>query len=696
MPIFETCHVINDLLIARDEPSARDELIRLLDYHENEGIPYSPLVNHLIRQTGLYPYMQMDTADWQDRFAYEAFRVPTSGTETHTLHRDQSLLLQHLLNGESIAVSAPTSFGKSFVIDAFISITRPRNVVIIVPTVALTDETRRRLYRKFSKEYKIITTTDVELAEKNIFIFPQERAINYVHSISEIDILIVDEFYKSSPLFDNERAPTLLRAILRLGKKAKQKYFLSPNISNLSPNPFTKDMDFLRLDLNTVFLQKHDLYKEIRKDEAKKNAALLEILANKNTKSLIYAGTYSNIDKIANLLIENHDVSDQALLHEFSEWLGTHYAVNWNLTSLVKRGTGFHNGQLHRSLSQLQIKLFSEEHGLNNIISTSSIIEGVNTSAENVIIWMNKNGSVKLNDFTYKNIIGRGGRMFKHFVGQIYILDAPPAEEATQLDIPFPDQILGDLDELQFKAELTDEQISHIITYRNEMHELIGVDAFKSLVDGHVFQTSDAGLIKQIIIDMKTNPSEWAGLGYLNSADPDTWDRFLYKIIRLKAGVWGTSYSQFVSFIKVLSQNWHKSIPSLLDDLDAYDIGIADFFKLERNASFLLASILDDVNTLHKITIADGTDISPFVFKVSHAFLPKVVFQLEEFGLPRMLTRKIHNLGLIDFENNELTLHDAIKWFDEYGKDALCTKGQISGFDRYILEFFYDGIKTDQ
>lgn len=66
-------------------------------------------------------------------------------------------------------MSAPTSFGKSFVIDAFIAIKQPINVVILVPTVALADETRRRICRKFSHQYKIITTTDVELAgEKHI------------------------------------------------------------------------------------------------------------------------------------------------------------------------------------------------------------------------------------------------------------------------------------------------------------------------------------------------------------------------------------------------------------------------------------------------------------------------------------------------------------------------------------------------
>ena len=161
------------------------------------------------------------------------------------MHREQSLLLKKLLENKNIAVSAPTSFGKSFVIDAFIQHKQPKNVVLIVPTIALMDETRRRLYKKFSDKYKIITTTDVELAEYNILIFPQERAINYINHLKEIDLLVVDEFYKASSLFEStDRSSILLKAIIKLGKIAKQKYYLAPNITKISENSFTKDMVF--------------------------------------------------------------------------------------------------------------------------------------------------------------------------------------------------------------------------------------------------------------------------------------------------------------------------------------------------------------------------------------------------------------------------------------------------------------------
>ena len=248
---FSICQKINALILSNNENGARNVLITLLDSLENSNVPYSPLVNYFIRTLGLYPYLQTETSDWQERFAYEVFQVDT-GDGKKTLHREQSYLLKLLLEGKDIAVSAPTSFGKSFVIDAFISIKKPNNVMIIVPTVALTDETRRRVQRKFAKQYKIITTPEVMLGEKNIFIFPQERAINYVDKIKEIDILIIDEFYKAGIKFDKERAPILLKAILELGGASKQRYFLAPNISDLPENVFTQGMEFVPLDFNTV------------------------------------------------------------------------------------------------------------------------------------------------------------------------------------------------------------------------------------------------------------------------------------------------------------------------------------------------------------------------------------------------------------------------------------------------------------
>ena len=694
MQIFETCQSINNAILADEHVAARDQLIGLLDYHKENEIEYSPLVNHLIRETGLYPYMETDTASWQDRFVYEAFKVDVGGKMV-TLHREQSILLAAMIDGDDIAVSAPTSFGKSFVIDAFIAIKKPDNVVIIVPTIALTDETRRRLYKKFSNEYKIITTSEVEPGEKNIFIFPQERANSYLNVLTSIDLLIVDEFYKASNLFDKERSPSLLKAIIKLGKMATQRYFLAPNIHAIKDNVFTQGMRFIEmLDFNTVFLEKHELYKTIN-NEQEKGQVLLSILAAKRTKSLIYAGTYTNIDKLTTLLIANKTVIDNPLLNSFADWLTIHYDANWSLVDLVRRGIGIHNGKLHRSLSQLQVRLFEEDNGFENIISTSSIIEGVNTSAENVILWRNRNGTYKLNDFIYKNIIGRGGRMFRHFVGKIYLLEPPPKEETTQLEIPFPDSILGDLDEQKYSSSLTSEQVAKIIHYKAEMSELLGDEAFKRLLAENVFQLSNSDLIKSIAYGMKSNPEEWNGFAFLNSDDPEKWERVLYKIIKLDASEWGAKYSQVVGFIKVISRNWQCSLPQLLKELDELDIGIDLFFSLERKVAFKFSAILHDVNVLQREILNSGVDVSPFISRVSHNFLPSAVYQLEEYGLPRMIAKKLHSSRVINFLDENLDLHSAIKKLQELGQEQVAETAALDKFDKYILRFFYDGITLD-
>lgn len=691
--IFDQCHIVNNHLFNGKENLAREELIKILNFHKIQNLPYSELVNHLIRQTGLFPYLDEETSSWEERFVIEAFKVNIGNDVYRTLHREQAQLLRSLVSGKSIAVSAPTSFGKSFVIDAFIELRKPNNVVIIVPTIALTDETRRRLYKKFANDHKIITTTDVELAEKNILIFPQERAFYYLDKFAEIDILIVDEFYKASVNFDKDRAPDLIKAIIQFGAKAKQRYFLAPNISKLSDNPFTAGMEFLKLDFSTVYLEKHEDYKTINTQQEKSNR-LLEILNESRTKTLIYAGTFSQIEEVSTLLLTELENDSSELLNQFAKWLEKNYSFNWVLPKLIKKGTGIHNSRLHRSLGQIQVRLFEVENGINQIVSTSSIIEGVNTSAENVIIWMNKNGRSNLNDFTYRNIIGRGGRMFKHFIGKIYILDNPPNQTDTQLDLPFPEEIVGSLDAEKHGHLLTSEQVAKIILQENEMDDIFGSEQFNRLKSENAFQSSNYELLKKIAVSLKTD-SAWNGLGYLNSWDREKWDRLLYKIIELQPGNWDVRYSHFVNFIKVLSYNWNKSIPELLQDLEPFDIGIDEFFQLEKNVTYKLASLLKDVNALQKeILPHKNYDITDFIRWCSNAFLPPVIFQLEEYGLPRTISKKIHKSKTIDLIENT-NIHKAIDRFKELGQEAIIRQLDLEEFDCYILEYFYEGISSE-
>ena len=69
------------------------------------------------------------------------------------------------------------------------------------------------------------------------------------------------------------------------------------------------------------------------------------------------------------------------------------------------------------------------------------------------------------------------------------------------------------------------------------------------------------------------------------------------------------------------------------------------------------------------------------------------MYQLEEYGLPRSLSKKIVNAGLIELDNPNMSLAGAIERFKEIGRNKL--SASIPGkhaFEDYILEHFYSGI----
>lgn len=690
--IFEECAQINSLIENSNKAEARSKVINLLDKLQRDRNEYTPLVNHVIREVGLFPYIDPKTALWEDQVVVEAFKANVGDDAPITLHSAQSHVLKRLLLGENIAVSAPTSFGKSFIVDAFIAIRKPENVIIIVPTIALADETRRRIEHKFSHYYKIITTTDATIAERNIFIFPQERSFAYLGKLSKIDMLIVDEFYKASSMFDDDRSSSLLSAIIELGKISRQKYYLAPNIHNIADNVFTQGMQFMRLtDFKTVITKAARTYEKRKNgeniDEFKKKH-LVNILQNNKSKTLIYAGSYSNINKVSGILADNLSKKETSLLNNFKEWLTINYGRSFSLCQLSERGIGVHNGKMHRALSQIQVKLFECNDGLDTIISTSSIIEGVNTQAEQVIVWSNKNGSHKFDYFTYRNIIGRAGRMFKYFVGKVYLLEEPPVQENTTLTIDFPADVTESLDSEDPGIEINQEQNDHIKEYESFMSDALGAENFTQLRKMPIFKSFDQRLLKLLIEKLKNDPHWPKGYSALATTNTYNWREPILDVVNLL----GDNMAKLIKIaIWKMPDNWTRSIADIYSGLT--DISYEDLFSAERYLSYNLCSTLSMINLLKKSYNPTSPDISLFIGKAANAFLPKLVYQLEEYGMPRMISRKIQDSGLINLEDDSVEISDIITQFNCIGKDKLISNlNNLLPFDKFIINYFYDGI----
>ena len=685
--IFDECQIIFDL----NEQDKAKELFKLLDKIGQNKQLYPPFLNHLIREVGIYPYINTNTSIFTDKLVCECFKVNVGELEPKVLHREQSRILKILLSGENLILSAPTSFGKSFIIDAIIAIKKPTNTLIIVPTISLMDETRRRLTKKFVDKYHIITTSKSQVKEKNIIIFPQERALEYFENLPKefkFDFFIVDEFYKVSSRYDKDRASVLQHTILKYSKISKQRYYLCPNIDKLNKDDsLCKNMNFIPITNNTVFIDIHKSYEE---KNFNKNTKLIEIL-NQNNKTLIYTKSQNEIKNTCDIIIRSSfkTVFPKSLKH-FSQWILKHYGEFYLINSL-RKAVGIHHGKLHRCLSQIQVKLFEETNGLQTIISTSSLIEGINIPAKNLILWNNKKATSNLDSFTYKNILGRSGRMFQYFVGRVFLLEKPPKENEEVLDIEINiDSMVGDEN---IQQELPSDKQEEIQNFREQLIKIIGKKSYEKLRKFPKFNNNKNIIIEiaKLLVDSSLNPRAFS---YLLDNKPDEW--FLLNTMAKisQFHIQGNStHLNMVDLIKQISFNWQRDIPTLLQEMN---VSLETFFEVENHISFKISSLFADMNILAQVLCLSNVDISPFVTRLSNAFLPSVVFTLEEFGLPRMLSKKLHKYKFINFEDNNLYIDDALMRFKNQGiksvEQILTKNNDFDEFDKYILNYFYDGL----
>ena len=137
----------------------REFVIRALEKKHDLEKGYQDIVDELAMQVGLYPYVTgLGELSLRSAIMHAAHRAE-GVMSNYVLHSSQARILRKLMAGESIILSAPTSFGKSLLIDITISAKNFKNIVLVVPTLALVEETRRRMSR-FIDRYSIITSSN--------------------------------------------------------------------------------------------------------------------------------------------------------------------------------------------------------------------------------------------------------------------------------------------------------------------------------------------------------------------------------------------------------------------------------------------------------------------------------------------------------------------------------------------------------
>jgi len=417
---------------------ALEAIIRLRDLVEQRRVHNAAtrdLIFSFCREAGLFPYLEPAELDWRDKVTYEFFRGPP-GLD-YVFHREQWQAFQQLVNGRSVVLSAPTSFGKSVLIHAFIAYRKPKCAVIVVPTIALLDQFRRRLSDTFGEEYSIITRNDQtpDPSRKRIYVLTQERLLDR-DDIEEIDILAIDEYYKLDSGRDRQgeggRATLLNVALRKYLQIARQFFFLGPTIAGVAIRDDLRDR-FIEVnsDVSTVAVDFHDH----SNTSHPYNTIASLIRKYDSDKSLIFSKSPPASRNLAQYLSQRSPLACHKTVKEFADWLAEYYHPEWTLVSTLRSGFGLHHGSIPRSVAQTLVRHFNEGH-LNALICTSTLIEGVNTAAKNVFIFDKKISNSDYDYFDFRNIAGRSGRMGQYFIGRIFLFHEPPAPVAFELDIP--------------------------------------------------------------------------------------------------------------------------------------------------------------------------------------------------------------------------------------------------------------------
>ena len=477
LPKFEILNFISQSVNLHGINSEGQELLlRVLD-RKDDFMEYSDIIISLIRKYGLYPYLKNFDLSISDEIACEIHKP--EGLRNIVFHSKQNEIYYTLIHKGNVVLSAPTSFGKSLIIDSIITSNLYNNIMIIVPSIALIDETRKRLI-KYNEQYRVISFSGQSLGNRNIFVLTQERAIDYIDR-ADIDFFVIDEFYKldiKENQDENDSREIILNQVFyKLFKSKANYYLLGPNIERLiAPKLNEQKYQFIKTDYKTVVSEFH----QIKNNALNKEAKLLELCEGIEGQTLIYCQSPASANKVAELLFGNLDLERIDNNDDFVHWIRQNYHPDWKYPTYLEYGIGVHHGKIPRALAQRSVEMFNRGF-LKFLICTSTLIEGVNTKARNVIIYDNVVNRKKMDFFSFNNICGRSGRMNSYMIGNIYTFYEQPQPELPFVNVPvfgddsttIPDNLVINMDD----EDLTEETQQQILKYKEQ--DILSSDLLK-------------------------------------------------------------------------------------------------------------------------------------------------------------------------------------------------------------------------
>lgn len=434
-----------------------------------------------------------DLQSYWGRVSFAARMIESEVYVTPTKRLDLSVFQKRMWdlieNNSRVGISAPTSAGKSYVISNKIIEhlnKTPGLCFYIVPTITLINQVStdlRRIINELSVENISVSQTfskDLyrsDPSQSNIFVLTQERALSALFMgkdlISNVDLLVIDEIQNIERVAtdDNDRSRDLYNLIndFETNFTPKKVVVAGPRITNISEvvkdlfgdtaRSITNDLPpVLNLSYsfytrsNAVFFRQ---YSSLLKDpisvsvtafpvDPKKfftkvrfNEESLSLISNvlsklnPNEGNIIFAPTKDAANRIANSVAINQASSNE--LDSLINYVSSNVSPHYGLLDCLRNNTGFHHSNVpHFIRNTLEIAF--KESTIKNIVCTTTLMQGVNLPAKNIIarnqnLSASKKNGLKLTPYEFANLRGRAGRLMKDFVGRAFILDENSYEE---------------------------------------------------------------------------------------------------------------------------------------------------------------------------------------------------------------------------------------------------------------------------
>jgi hypothetical protein len=402
-------------------------------------------------------------------------QVELSDKELLSLTNFQSKIYNLLKTGRNVAFSAPTSAGKSYVLHHFIAeqISRREkfSAVYVAPTKALIAEIQVEITKKIndfgvkSREFAVfnsishINLGEINKLSKKVFVLTQERLQEAManNPLRNVDLLVVDEAQKIN---DKSRGVIIEDAVqeLLLENPSILKVFISPYIRNpqkcklvfdvedevvsekTSKSPvgqnilsvdFGSDKVSLSLFLDElqgsggptlIYLEELPVGSKLSL-QAQRKAWVANNIIPSTEPTLIYCDRPVDCRRAAKYIAKGSQ-EESPLSQELTtaiKFFETFVHKDYYLCDALRYRIGYHYGKMPQFVRFYVKNLFENKH-ISRLCCTSTLLEGVNLPAKNIVLYNPKAGEV-LGRLDLLNLAGRAGRLMMDYYGKIYCID---------------------------------------------------------------------------------------------------------------------------------------------------------------------------------------------------------------------------------------------------------------------------------